>query len=47
MKAEVTEKTNKQLEDIRNARKSAGRSDWASQYVLAELVDKQHKKECR
>jgi hypothetical protein len=46
MKTEAMEKTVKQLKDIREARKAAGRSDWASQYVLAPLVDKIHKKEC-
>tara|TARA_R110002012_G_scaffold67037_2_gene174955 strand:+ start:2063 stop:2212 length:150 start_codon:yes stop_codon:yes gene_type:complete len=46
MKTEVTKKTSEQLEDIRKARKDAGRSDWASHHVLAPLVEKLHKKEC-
>lgn len=47
MKAEVTKKTNEQLADIRKARKKEGRPDWASQHVLAPLVEKLHKKECK
>lgn len=46
MKAEVTEETNRQLKEIREARKKAGRSDWASQHVLAPIVNRLHKKEC-
>jgi len=47
MKAEVTEKTNKQLADIKKARQANGQSDWATHHVLAPLVDKLHKKECK
>lgn len=47
MKAEVTKKTNEQLKEITQARKDAERSDWASHHILAALVEKQHKKECK
>lgn len=47
MKAEVTKETRTQLQEIRESRKKKGRSDWASQHVLAPIVDKLHKKECR
>lgn len=47
MKADVTEETKKQLKEITATRKNLGRSDWASHHILAPLIAKLHKKECK
>ena len=46
MKAEVTDKTHKQLKAITKKRKELGKSDWASHHILAPIVDRLYKKEC-
>jgi|GEM_PF-3735188 len=47
MKTEVNDDTFQKIKEIREARKKQGRADWNSKHILAELVNKLHKKECK
>ena len=43
----VNEKTSQQLTDLSSKRKAEHALNKSKQDIIAELVDKQHKKECK